>query len=183
MKVLELRFLDKEHSAFFKGKYRKHFKPGVMTREDDIPGLQMSLNEMSGMISIDAPGDSIGLHISVCAPVFPPTIDAVEYAHREAARVEADTQKAPKAKDIANVATPKKTKAELDAALGFDSEGDDLDDKEIAKLLQGSGAKKAVATRTKKKPGPKPKAKPAPVPASENDWTTGKHDDETDDDA
>jgi hypothetical protein len=150
MKVLELRFLQADQRALFKGKMRNMFRPGLNTRDDEIAGLSMSLDERTGLISVDIPGESLGLHLSVCGVKLEPAISGQqedEYVHPREHLAEYINRPAPLATQVQVTA----------AELGFDPSGDDLDDREIAKLLQGKGAKKKIEAKIKKKPGPKPK--------------------------
>lgn len=161
MKVLSLRFLDPDDRIYFAGKWRKQLEPGDRRADDQIPGLDMTLNPQTGLISVDSPGHSTVLHVSRVAPKLDPAIAVPE-------PVASPPQPTPV---IYAAPEQRLAKPVLDAEQGFDTSGDDIDDREVAKLLQGKGAKKALEKRAaKKKPGPKPKVKPAPEPVEDDDF-------------
>lgn len=155
MNVTEVRFLHPDDRCYFKGKWRKLLQSGNDTRDDRIPGLNMTLNQQTGLVSVDAPGDSITLHLSTIACRLEPAID-------DGHRVVVDDP-VPVTREVIGARRPVTADD-----LGFDPSGDDIDDAEVARLLQGPKAKKALVKKAaKKKPGPKPKAKPAPIEDAE----------------
>lgn len=161
-KVLELRFLSKDDRAFFQGKYHNQFRPGTAVRDGEIPGLEMTYDRVAGVVNLDAPGDSTVIHISRVAPKLEAAIPVQTFVAKPA-----PAPFAPKG-NPKRAAT--KSEEEIAAQLGFDMNGDDLDDAEIAKLLQGSGAKKALKKKAaKKKASKKPAPKKAPPAASPPD--------------
>lgn len=173
MNVIELRFLNPEDRVYFRGKWRKMLTGGRDTRNDEIPGLNMSLNPNTGLVSVDAPGDSIVLHVSAVSPRLKPSISE---ATEPAPMVPSLVPKAPARSH--NVAAPAPVTA---ADLGYDPNGEDIDDRDVARLLQGKGAKKKLEAKAKKKPGPKPKVKAAPVSEPSDYADDDSSDDEGDD--
>ncbi len=147
MKVLELRFLHRDARMFFKGKWRDRLIPGANWREGEIQGLQMTLNPHTSIVSIDAPGDSTAMHLSAVNVRLEPSIEA-----HDPLPVAVPVPAPPPAP------TPAAKRVATAAELGFDPNGDDLDDDEVAKLLQSKSAKAAVKKRGRPK-----KVAPAPV--------------------
>ncbi len=132
MIITKLDFLDANDRLYFGGRVYKHLEAR------DMPGLEMSLNPQSCMVSIDAPGYSSAVHLSRVAVSLTPAIQR---------REPPPPAPVPEAKP-AKGSKVKKAKGPVEA--------EDIDDEEIAGLLQGAGAKKALEKRkAKKKPGPK----------------------------
>lgn len=170
MKIKQLWLLSRDEvMRFGNASYNagKALVAGHNVGAGEIPGLQMSLNEMTGMVSIDAPGKSTMIHVSKCCLVLEPSISP----HTPIAPPPAGPRAEPGAAARKPPASepPKfrrgRPKAELDEEQGFDTSGDDIDDAEVAKLMQGSEKKALV----KKKRGRPPKAKPAEVEMYEDE--------------
>jgi hypothetical protein len=157
VKVLELRFLHRDARMLFKNKWRDSLRPGPNVRDGEIPGLEMTLNPHTGVITIDAPGDSTAVHLSAVSPKLEPAIAAAEFRPEPVAEV--PTTQAPRVM---------KQRQATEEELGFDPNGDDIDDAEVARLIQGKGAKAALKKRGRK---PKPKLAPAPEPVIEDDYS------------
>lgn len=183
MNVTEVRFLNPNDRCYFRGKWRTLLRHGNDTRNDEIPGLNISLNPQTSIVSVDAPGDSISLHLSALAIRMEPAIDEAEHAKAEAKRraIEAKEQAEREEQERKEAPKAAKVKPVTAAELGFDPDGDDIDDREVAKLLQGKGAKKSLEKRVaKKKKAPakgKAKAKPTIFEEGADDDLEGDEDD------
>lgn len=135
-KILAIYVMNKEETIQFGSRATKWLRAGPRRADGEIPGLQMSLNELTGIISIDAPGVSSAIHISKVTVVLEPTIPI-------------------SAMVVQSLSMPRPT----DDALYADDDGDEPiaddtevedDDPEVAALLQSPAVKETVA---KRKPG------------------------------
>ena len=135
-KILAIYVMNKEEVIQFGSKATKWLRAGPRRADGEVPGLQMSLNELTGIISIDAPGVSSAIHISKVTVVLEPTIP-VSVAVVNPVSAPRDTDETVYTDDAD------------DEPIADDAEVED-DDPEVAALLQSPTVKEAVA---KRKPG------------------------------
>lgn len=159
MKLKCITTMNKDDTIAVGARNVRMLRVGDTRADGGVTGLSMTLNAQTGIISIDAPGVSSLVHLSkVTAEPMEPTIPSATPVEERPLR-----QPAPVAPTV--TAPARDTSDELDSDDGeeeptyADEELDD-DDPEVARLLQGEDAKKAVEQRKVK---PAKKGKKAPV--------------------
>ncbi len=133
-KVLAIYCMNKDETIQFGHKSARWLRPGMHRVDGEVPGLQMSLNEHSGIITIDAPGISSAVHISKVSVVLEPAIPL-------------GVEKVVVAPTVARDTSDEPDDGSEEPTYADDEE---LDDSEIAALMQSPVAKEALA---KRKPG------------------------------
>lgn len=140
VKVTELRCWNKDDTITFGHRQLRVLRPGNKRADGEIPGLVMTYNEHTGIVQCDAPGFSTPVHVSKAQPILEPAIPAVvAVGPAPAAAPARDTNDLPDHEDD----------GEEDPTYADEEIPDD--DPEVAKLLQGPLAKRAVAKRKKAK--------------------------------